>query len=155
MRYSNSITGIVVALLFSGCGNTTNTTGQSVEDEQQIKDVLSGLVAAAQAGDPDAYISFVTTDAVMMWSGQPAVVGHDAIHEFMSGFSGATDFDFEGRTDEIQIIGDWALHRYSGVAVMSPTDGGEVIRLDRKYIDILRREGGTWKLSHHIYNLNE
>jgi ketosteroid isomerase-like protein len=90
----------------------------------------------------------------MMWDGQPEVIGHEAIHEFMSRFSGGTGFDFQGRTDEIQIVGDWAFHRYSGVAVMSPSDGGDPIKLDRKYIDILRRENGTWRISHHIYNLN-
>lgn len=90
-----------------------------------------------------------------MWDGQPAVVGHRAIHEFMSRFSGDISFDYQARTDEIQIVGDWALHRHSGVAIMTPADGGEITRLDRKYIDILRRESGTWKVSHHIYNLNE
>jgi uncharacterized protein (TIGR02246 family) len=123
-------------------------------DQQQIKEVLTGIVAAAQAGDPDAYITFVTEDAVMMWEGQPAVIGHKAIHEFMSGFSGDTSFDFQGQTDEIQVVGDWALHRHSGVATMAPAYGGEATQLDRKYIDILRRVNEEWKISHHIYNLN-
>jgi uncharacterized protein (TIGR02246 family) len=123
-------------------------------DQQQIKDVLRGIVAAAQTGDPDAYLSFVAENAVMMWGGQPEVIGHTAVHEFMSQFSGGTQFDVEWATDEIEIFGSRAYHRYSGVAVMTPDDGGDVDRRDRKYLDLLRKEEGTWQISHHIYNLN-
>lgn len=123
-------------------------------DQQQIKDVLSGIVAAAQTGDLDAYLSFVTENAVMMWGGQAEVIGHAAVHEFMTQFSGGTQFDVEWETDEIEIFGNRAYHRYSGVAIQTPNDGGDVLRLDRKYLDLLRKEGGSWRISHHIYNLN-
>ena len=69
------------------------TSDARASDQQQIKDVLSGIVAAAQTGDPDVYLSFVTENAVMMWGGQPEVIGHKAVHEFMSQFSGGTQFD--------------------------------------------------------------
>ena len=124
-------------------------------DRHEIQAVLSGIVAASEAGDPDAYVNFVTNDAVMMWDEQPAVIGRDAIHAFMSGFSNDVQFDFQWETDEIQITDDWAFHRYNGVAVITPSDEGEAQRLDRKYIDILRKENGTWKISRHIYNRNE
>jgi uncharacterized protein (TIGR02246 family) len=130
------------------------TSGSEELTHQEIQNVLKGIIGAAKAGDPDAYLSFVTEDAVMMWGGQPEVVGHKAIHEFMSQFSGTTQFDIQWKTDDIQVFGNRAYHRYSGVAVMTPSDGGEPLRLDRKYLDLLRKENGTWKISHHIYNLN-
>jgi uncharacterized protein (TIGR02246 family) len=131
------------------------TSDVRTSDQQRIKDVLNGIVAAAQTGDLDAYLSFVTEDAVMMWGGQPEVIGHKAVHEFMSQFSSGTQFDVQWETDEIEIFGNRAYHRYSGIAVMTPNDGGDVVRLDRKYFDLLRKEeDGTWRLSHHIYNLN-
>jgi uncharacterized protein (TIGR02246 family) len=130
------------------------TSGSKDSDRRKIQNVLKGIVAAAQVGDLDAYLSFVTDDAVMMWGGQPEVIGHQAIHEYMSRFSGGTQFDVQWNTDDIEIFGNRAYHRYSGVAVMTPTNGGEPVRLDRKYLDLLRKEDGTWRISHHIFNLN-
>ena len=52
-------------------------------------------------------------------------------------------------------MGDWALLRYTGVAVITPKDGGEPSIRNRKYIEILHKEDGRWKFSHHIYNLNK
>lgn len=65
-------------------------------------------------------------------------------------------FEFEPwQSEEIQLSGDWAFHRFSGIATLMPKGGGEPTYLDRKYIDILRKIDGSRKISHHIYNTNE
>jgi uncharacterized protein (TIGR02246 family) len=125
-------------------------------ERQAVVAAFEGLLAASEAGDADGYVSFVTDDAVMMYSGQPAVVGTEAIRAFISDFFQQYRFEFTScQSEEIQIAGDWAFHRYSGIAIITAKAGGDPIRLDRKYIDILRKEGASWRVSHHIFNLNE
>ena len=106
-------------------------------------------------GDPRGYMSWLTDDAVMMYAEQPAVVGHEAILPFVTGFFADYTFRFEPwQSEEIQVDGNLAFHRYNGIATIAAKDGGNVVELDRKYIDVLRKEGDSWKVSHHIYNTN-
>ena len=56
------IVGFLIVLHLSGCENNTDAAEQKLADERQIKEDLSGWVATAQAGDPDAYISFLARD---------------------------------------------------------------------------------------------
>ena len=105
--------------------------------------------------DAEAYGSFVTDDFVYLGPGMHAIEGRAEVVEWVSGFFGASSFDFEWDTDEIAISGDLAVHRYSGTATMQSQDGGEPRRVDRKYIDVLRRVDGRWLTSRHMYNLDD
>ena len=125
-------------------------------ESQAVKAVLEAIVVASEAGDASAYVEFISTDAVMMYSGMPPVVGREAVHGFVSAFFRDYRFTFEPwQSDEIRVSGDWAFHRYSGIAILSPLNGGDPLRLDRKYVDILKKEEDVWRISHHIYNENE
>ena len=91
-----------------------------------------------------------------MYSGQPAVVGTAEIRSFITDFLENYKFQFNPwQSDEIQFLGDWAFHRYSAIATITPKGGGDSFELDRKYIGILRKEAGVWKVSHHIFNTNK
>ena len=151
---------LVVALLacapLLACGEAPSESGpSSAADEAAIQAVLEGWVAASIEGDAEAYGSFVTDDFVYLGPGAPAIEGKAAVVEWVSGFFGATSFEFDWATDEITISGDLAVHRFSGVATMRSQDGGEPGLLDRKYVDVLRRVDGRWLTSRHIYNLND
>jgi len=126
------------------------------DERQAVLDAFNGLLGASEAGDVDGYLSYITDDAVMMYNEMPAVVGREAVRPFVSEFFRQYRFELSPwQSEEIQIEGSWAFHRYSGIAVITAKNGGDSVREDRKYIDILRNVGGAWKTSHHIYNVNE
>lgn len=116
---------------------------------------FEAMLSAAEAGDVEGYLAGITDDAVMMYSGQPSVVGKKAVEPFIVEFFEQYAFKCDPwQSDEIVVLGTWAFHRYSGIATLRPKGGGEPVVLDRKYIDILRLEDGSWKISHHIFNTN-
>jgi len=127
----------------------------SAASREAVVAVFDELLAASEAGDAEAYLSSLANDAVMMYSGQPSVVGKKAIEAFAVDFFERFHFKFAPwQSEEVIVAGTWAFHRYSGIATITPKEGGEPVILDRKYIDILRLEGGSWKVSHHIFNTN-
>jgi ketosteroid isomerase-like protein len=57
--------------------------------------------------------------------------------------------------EEVIVAGDIAIHRYSGIATLTPKMGGEPVIADRKFMDVLRRESdGQWRVARHMFNLN-
>ncbi len=150
------LASLLACTVLVSCADVASESAPSNEaDERAIRAVLEGWVAASIEGDAEAYGSFITEDFAYMGPGAPAIDGKAKVVEWVSGFFGATSFEFDWGTEEIMISGDFAVHRYSGVATMQSQDGGEQRLLDRKYIDVLRRVDGRWLISHHIYNLNE
>lgn len=149
------ILATLVALIPTDASSPSVQESAVDDDRQAVRSVLEDIVAASEVGDADAYVKFVAEDAVMMYSGMPAVIGREAVHNFVSDFFRDYRFKFDPwRSEEIKVTGDWAFHRYSGIAIVTPVGGGEPVRLDRKYVDILKKEDGVWKISHHIFNQN-
>lgn len=117
--------------------------------------VTKSWAAVSESGDAEGYMNHLSKEAVMMYPGQPAVVGTTNIRPFIIDFFENYEFHFSPwKSDEIQVSDDLAFHRYSGVAMITPKNGGESTKWDRKYIDILRKENGSWKITHHIFNMN-
>ena len=128
-----------------------------MSDQEDIVSAFEGIVKVSEEGDAEAYIDYITEDAVMMYSEMPAVIGRESVLDFVKQFFGEYEFKFDPwQTDEIIVMGDRAMHRYSGIALVTPKGEGEALRLDRKYIDMMQKVGGGgWKISHHIYNTND
>jgi len=148
---------VLVALALSTSLLQPAAYGDNQDDVEAIKTAFAEWVAVAEAGDADAYSNFITDEAVYLGPGGPAVVGKEAIHAFVAEFLDGWNFSFPTwTTDEVIVSGDLAVHRYSGVAILSPKEGGEVVELDRKYMDVLRRQAdGRWLVARHMFNMNE
>ena len=149
------LVSLLVLIILPGCTEPApEAAAPRDEDVASIQAVLEGWVAASVEGDAQAYGTFITDDFVYLGPGMESIAGKAEVVEWVSGFFGATSFEFEWETDEIAIAGDLAVHRYSGIATMRSQDGGEPRLIDRKYIDVLRRVDGTWLTSRHMFNLN-
>jgi len=132
------------------------STQISDERRKAVLNAVDRLITVAEAGDVEGYLESLTADVVMMYDGQPAFSGPESVRPFVTEFFAQYDFVFgPWESKEIVVTDDWACHRYEGIATLVPKEGGETIVFDRKYVDIMRYENGSWKLSHHIYNLND
>ena len=153
---SRLVLGLLLLLLLACAQDQSKSSIDDKAERKAIMAVFNGLKEVSESGDIEGYMSYLSEDAVMMYSGQPAIVDNRKLQSYLTDFF--KNFEFElnrWQSDEIQISGDLAFHRYSGIATITPKDGGESSILDRKYIDILRKEAGAWKVSHHIYNTNK
>ena len=104
----------------------------------------------------DIYLAVHTANAILMFPGTSSIEGHDAIRTFVEDFVKHYEFHFHDWTsDELVVSGDFAFHRFSGVAEMVPRTDGDTIRQDRKYMDIWRRmPDGNWLIARHMFNMN-
>lgn len=94
----------------------------------------SAWLAAAQAGDVDATLSFWTEDARVIPPGQPAHVGHEALREMLDESLGTPGFSVTWHTTDIVVApsGDVAYSFGTNAFTVPNPDGG---------IDTLRGQG--------------
>ena len=163
MRFTSGWVLSVATLTFlQACSPSAPPVEQDPDLEaQKIRDRYDQVLSEFSVeDDPEAaaeiYLGFHTEDAVLMFPGAPSVQGHQSIRPFIIGF--VRDFEFSApdlTTEEIIISGDLAVHRFSAVAWTVAREGGDTIRDDRKYMDILRKgEDGKWRVARHIFNSN-
>jgi ketosteroid isomerase-like protein len=100
--------------------------------------MFADWVRVAEEGDAEAYGRHLTDDFIFLGPDAPPVIGKAAVVPWVAGFFADFEFTFpEWTTDEILEA------------------GGEPSILDRKYMDILIRGGdGQWRVSRHMFNLN-
>ena len=146
------ITSFTLTLIFSPLGLAEDEDA----DIAAVKMSLTELVAVSEAGNAEAYCSYITDDAAYLGPGSPPIVGKEAICPWVDEFFASWEFSFpKWKTDEVIISGNVAIHRYSGIATSKPKAGGDSIVADRKYMDVLRRgSDGQWRLARHMFNLN-
>jgi ketosteroid isomerase-like protein len=156
MQCRHSIVALFVIAGVVACGGNSAVPDTTEEEQRQaVLNAVNRLVIVSEAGDVEGYLESLTADAVMMYDGRPAFVGRESVRPFLTRFFARYDFVFgPSETMELVVIDDWAFHRYEAIVTLIPKNGGESRVKDRKYIDILRCENGSWKLARHIYNLN-
>jgi uncharacterized protein (TIGR02246 family) len=120
--------------------------------------ILSGFQAwlkAAEAGDADAYASFMTEDAVILSPGLPEVVGRPSILAATKAFVARNSLAFaDWMPQQVLVSGDVAVHRYTIATTRHPKGEGDPVRQEQRYIDVLRRDvDGRWLVSHHMFNV--
>lgn len=124
-------------------------------EERVIRESFDEAIAAVKRGDAEAYLTVFSDDAVLaeMTAGQPPIVGKDALRLWITDFLSKFTFDWtDYKSEEIVIVGDVAFHRYTGTASFAPKTGGDVIKLQRRYFDSLRRDSkGRWTVWHHVW----
>jgi len=104
----------------------------------------------------EAYVATVADDAVWMPPNSPAVVGKEAIRSWAWGFFSRYALDVDSLPVEVLQVGDQlAVRRFRSMGRYIPSDGGETVPYDQKYVDILRREpDGSWSITLHMWSSN-
>ncbi len=148
---------LLVTLLLVGCGGGPSSSAVDVEaDKAAIRAQIAEAVAAHNAADGEAWASLATEDIVFMVDGGPSISGRAAILDWITEFYAVNRMsDMTSEAQEIEIAGDWAYSRDHFSAMLTPTAGGEPVRMDVKEIVIWRRQAdGAWLASRVIFNSN-
>ncbi len=152
----------LIAASVVGCRPAVRSVaGGSGSDSAAIVNTFHALASAFEKTDDpesaaDLYSAGHTQDAVLMFPGQPPVVGREAIRSAIRQIVASYRFSFPSlETKEVIVSGDWAIHRFTGVAEIQPRGGGPVTRESRKYMDVWHRDAdGRWRIARHIFNAN-
>jgi uncharacterized protein (TIGR02246 family) len=118
-RLSRTLAVVLVAAFFAVSCVSQNTTAPAeppdtrVQDEMAIRDTSKQWAAAAQAKDPEKFVSFYADDAVLMLGGAPELSGKAAIRDSVTSMMKDPAFalSFETAGVEVAKSGDYAVER--------------------------------------------
>jgi ketosteroid isomerase-like protein len=121
--------------------------------ESDVHDVAEALRAAVNASDVTAILACWAPDGVLQPPHHPAVSGHAAIAEYFRGVFAARRLTFTFTASTVTVFGEVALERLSYTAIaVSLVGRGETEDVGKGLHVYSRRLGGSWKLTHDIWN---
>lgn len=154
-----------LALLWSvtstaqGAGQATGAgKGQSTgSGDAAIKQVADDYVKATLASDAKAIAALYTEDAVEMPPNEPSVKGRAAIEQYYTKvFSGGTKVgQFTITHLESRSVGDSGYDVGTYQQSMTPPAQTAATSDTGKYVVILKRSAGAWKVAYAIYNSDQ
>jgi len=137
------------AALFSG-------SDASAAAKREIDKTRAAYVSAWQAASAAQIVELYAEDALVLYPNQPPVVGRSAIVAYFESFFG--DFprnEFDLKSSEITVTGDWAFDRGSYRWRGFPRSGGPPEADEGKYLVVLQRgPEGTWRVARDMDNSN-
>ena len=123
-------------------------------DVAAVRSVFDEVTAALNPGGGDV-VDLDTEDAVVMYAGEPAAIGKEAIRTRQQRFRDQATFEETRSVEEVVVSGDWAFVRWAGTGTVTPKDGGESSEFNRKGITIFQRQpDNSWKVARAIWNSN-
>lgn len=115
---------------------------------QQRRDEWVQLV---NAGDLESYVALFSEDGVWLPPGQTAVVGRQAIREWLIPFFKQFDYNFSIQDEQTRIAGDWAIERGTFHSELTHKEGGDPMHHSGKYVVLWHRsEDGLWHIDRYI-----
>ena len=146
-----SLLVIMLAVPFLLSCTTAPPPDTTAEDTQAIKAVRNQLTYNFNRGDAAAVASLYTDEAKLLPPKRPMIVGKEGIQAFnQAGFdAGVGDLRFT--VIELSVNGDMAYVVGKQTVTIQPEEG-EAISESNKYVWILKRENGSWKLDVAIFN---
>ena len=121
--------------------------------EAQIHEIARVTTAAETADARTAvYMSYFAADPTLLPAGRPAIPGRAAVSAFYrQAFDGLEMVSLDYRDIEIRVVQGMAVRRYIGTAVFVLPGETEPTSSTNRYIDVLAREDGIWKMVWHAF----
>jgi len=122
-----------------------------VNEEKAIEDSISEFVRVYNAGNLEGVLAYYTEDLIKVRQGGPA----ETKAETAKRVAGVFD-KFRSRVnvsnDEIRVSGQMAYTRGAFRVTLTPKAGGEPQVIERRYLEIWRKENGRWRVARTMDN---
>ena len=117
---------------------------QEVNDEKKILAVLDAFVDAWNRHDAEQ-AALVYTDPHFDINATPQEEDRQTTVEKFSKFYNDFDTNISVTSDEVVLLGDFAVQRGQFILTSTPKGGGETEVITRRYIEVLRKDtAGNW-----------
>ncbi len=124
-------------------------------DIAAIKDLVNQYGATVNAGDLDLWISLWTDNGIQMPPNAPAVIGKEQLRAKNESMFAEFILKMVVTNKEVRVAGDLAFARGTYTLSLTPKAGGEIIKIDGKYLSIVERQAdGSWKFARDCFNDN-
>jgi ketosteroid isomerase-like protein len=125
--------------------------GDELNEEDAIEACISEFVKVYNAGNLEGVMAYYTDDLIKVRQGGPA----ETKPETAKRVAGVFD-QFHSRVDvinaEIRVSGEMAYTRGSFRVTLIPKAGGESHFIERRYLEIWRKENGRWRVARTMDN---
>lgn len=127
---------------------------QGVSDHDQIAAGIQGFILAYNAGDLPELMSHYAEDLVKSRQGGATETKKDTAARIFQVFQ-----TFKGQisvsTEEIVTSGDMAYTRGTFKVVLTPRQGGPDQVIERRFLEILRKQNGQWLITRTMDNATQ
>ena len=128
---------------------------QSRPPLSRVQATIKDMEDAYVARDLDRFVSYFTDDIVAMPSGMPPVVGIEAWRNLLTElFAGSDVSNFVSKSEDITVVGDWAIEWHNEAATYTSKDSGEPNRVYHKGMCVFHKVDGRWKVARYVWNDN-
>ena len=153
MRTRTNALHLVALSLLAACQANPDPSLTERTDIEAIESLHVLRLEAAKAIDVDAFMGFLTDDAVMMPPDAPAITGHDALRAYWEEAIQAFEFDVKKSSSNVTLIGDWAFEDYTYELTLTPRAGGPSMSESGKGMFVYRRGAdGQWRIARDVWN---
>jgi uncharacterized protein (TIGR02246 family) len=130
---------------------------QAAASDPAIRQVADNYVKASLAGDGKAIAALYADDALEMPPNQPTIKGRAAIEGYYTKLmSGGTKMgSFTLTHIESRASGNSGYDVGTYQQSMTPAGATAPVKDSGKYVVILKRTGGAWKVAYAIYNSDQ
>ena len=146
-----SLLVITLAVPFLVSCTTAPPPDTTAEDLQAIKAVSEQFVEAFNRGDAAAVAAIFIEEANLLPPNSPIIVGRESIQALYQGWFDAGVGDLQATVTDLHVNGDMA-HDVGKYTLTIQPEEGEAIIDDGKYVEIWKRENGSWKMDVDIWN---
>lgn len=138
------------------CSPPPESTGPSVtEDLAAIADAGARLKSAMSLDNVPGIMAELTDDHLTMPPDGPTPPNSQALADWHQARMDQFAFESVFTTEEVRVLGDIAIERFSGSTRLVPREGGEDVVDSTKGVWIWeRQEDGSWKILWSIWNSN-
>jgi ketosteroid isomerase-like protein len=123
-------------------------------DKEAITKVGQQLRDALNTDDVDGIMACLTDDHVTMAPDVPALDNPTSLRQWHEAHIQEVSIEISSRTQQIEVIGDWAIERWSVAITTTPKAGGDSVQKQEKGMWLWRRQGSGWKLAYSIWNFD-
>ena len=146
-----SLLVLMLAMTFLMSCTTAPPPDTTAEDTQAIKAVRNQLTYNFNQGDAAAVAALYTEEAKRLPPNSQMIVGRESIQASVQAAFDAGAGDLRITMIELSVSGDMA-HEVGKFTLTIQPEEGEAISENNKYVWILKREKGSWKIDIAIWN---
>jgi uncharacterized protein (TIGR02246 family) len=122
-----------------------------MSDEKAIEGAIAEFVRAYNSGNLEGVLAYYSEDLIKVRQGGPAETKAETAKRIAGVFE-----NFRSRvdvsTDEIRVAGELAYTRGTFRVTLTPKAGGETQVIERRYLEIWRKENGRWLVARTMDN---
>ncbi len=115
-------------------------------DEQQIRELIAGWMAATQAKDIPRVLALMSEDVVFLTPGRPPMRGRQEFEAELKAMPAGLRFEGQSTVEEIRVSGDFAWC-WTRLSVTTSMPGSQAMRRSGNTLSVLQKQpDGRWLL---------